>query len=69
LRTKFDVRFAKVSSPHVGSAPIRWADVFASDNGRYDRYGYNVTEDRWSYDIEPPASEKIRRAILNFRKG
>ena len=29
---------------------------------------YNVAQDRWAYDIEPPESDKIRRAILNFTK-
>ena len=53
----------------ISSAPNRWADIFAFDKGRYDRYSYNVAEDRWSYDIEPPASEKIRKGILNFTKG
>ena len=58
--------------PHmvlISSAPKRWANVFAFDKGRYDRYGYNVAEDRWAYEIEPPASEKIRRAALKFRKS
>jgi hypothetical protein len=53
----------------ISSAPNRWADVFAFDKGRYDRYAYNVAEDRWSYDIEPPASEKIRKGILNLTRG
>jgi hypothetical protein len=50
----------------VSSAPNRWADVFAFDNGRYDRYSYNVIEDRWAYEIEPPASERIRKAVVKF---
>ena len=36
----------------ISSAPNRWADVFAPDSDRYDRYGYNVIEDRWAYEIE-----------------
>jgi hypothetical protein len=58
--------------PHlvlICSAPNRWANIFAPDSGRYDRYGYNVIEDRWAYDILPPGSEKIREGILNFTKG
>ena len=50
-------------------SPNRWANVFAPEHGRYGRYGYDVIEDRWAYEIEPPASEKIRRAILKFRKS
>ena len=52
----------------ISSAPNHWANVFASDNGRYDRYGYNVIENRWAYDMEPPASERIRRADVNLAK-
>jgi hypothetical protein len=53
----------------ISSAPNRWANVFAPDSCQYDRYGYNVIEHRWAYDMEPKASERIRRAILNFSKG
>ena len=53
----------------ISSAPNRWANVFAPDSCQYDRYGYNVIEHRWAYDVEPKASERIRRAILNFSKG
>jgi hypothetical protein len=53
----------------ISSAPNRWANVFAPDDGHYDRYGYNVIEDRWAYEIEPPASEKIRKGILNLTTG
>lgn len=50
----------------ISSAPNGWANVFASDNDRYDRYGYNVVEDRWAYDIQPPDSERIRKAVVKF---
>ena len=52
----------------ISSAPKDWADAFAPENGLYDRYGYNVTKDRWAYEIEPPNSEKIRKAILTFSR-
>jgi len=61
--------FQRTEMVLISSAPNRWADVFAFDRGRHDRYGYNVAEHRWSYDIEPPGSEKIRKGILNFTKG
>lgn len=57
--------------PHlvlICSAPNRWANIFAPDSGRYDRYGYNVIEDRWAYGIEPPACQKIREGILKLHK-
>jgi hypothetical protein len=53
----------------ISSAPNRWANVFAPDDGHYDRYGYNVTENRWAYEIEPPASEKIKKVILSLARG
>jgi hypothetical protein len=52
----------------ISSAQNHWANVFTSGNGLYDRYGYNVREDRWTYDIEPPNSEKIRKAVVAFSK-
>ena len=52
----------------ISSAPNGWANVFAANNDRYDRYGYNVIEDRWSYNIEPAASERITRAVVTFAK-
>lgn len=48
----------------ASTAPAGWANVFAPENGTYDRFGYNVTEDRWSYGTEPTDSERIARAII-----
>ena len=42
-----------------------WANVFAPDNRLYDRYGYNISKNRWTYEIEPPQSEKIGKAVVN----
>jgi hypothetical protein len=53
----------------ISSAPRGWANVFAPDDDHYDRYGYNVVEDRWAYEMEPPASTRIRKAILSFTRG
>jgi hypothetical protein len=51
------------------SSPKRdWANVFTSDNGNYDCYGYNLSKDRWAYAIEPPNSEKIGKAVVAFSK-
>ena len=47
----------------VSTAPTGWANVFADEGGTYDRFGYNVIEDRWAYGIEPTGSERIRRAV------
>jgi hypothetical protein len=52
----------------ISSAQKDWANVFAPENGDYDRYGYNVSKNRWAYAIEPPNSEKIRKAVVAFSK-
>lgn len=53
-------------------APKGWANVFAPTGGKpdarfgveYERFGYNVAEDRWAYGIEPRGSDRIARAVL-----
>jgi hypothetical protein len=55
--------FVLISSPQN-----HWANIFTSNNGAYDRYGYNLSRDRWAYEIEPPNSEKIRKAVVAFSK-
>jgi hypothetical protein len=52
----------------ISSAPNGWADVFAPDDSQYDRYGYNVTEDRWAYNIEPRDADRIKKAVSTFTK-
>jgi hypothetical protein len=48
--------FVLISSPQKD-----WANIFTSDNGDYPRYGYNLSKDRWAYEIEPPNSERIKK--------
>lgn len=48
----------------ASTAPSGWANVYAEEDSAYDRYGFNVLEDRWAYGIEPRGSHLIRRAIL-----
>jgi hypothetical protein len=51
----------------ISSAPSEWANVFApASDGGYDRFGYNVTQDRWSYGVEPPNSVAIANFVTNF---
>jgi hypothetical protein len=52
----------------ISSAPNAWADVFAPDDGQYDRYGYSVIEDRWAYNIEPRDVDRIKKAVSTFTK-
>jgi hypothetical protein len=49
----------------ASTAPNGWANVYADEGGSYDRFGYNVFEDRWSYGIQPVGSDRIRRAIMD----
>jgi hypothetical protein len=39
--------------------------VYAYEGGSYDRFGYNIDEDRWAYGMEPTGGNQIRRAIIN----
>jgi hypothetical protein len=48
----------------ASTAPIDWADVFALDDGEYERFGYNIVEDRWAYESKPADSDFIRRRII-----
>jgi hypothetical protein len=53
----------------ISSPPNGWADVFAPDDGQYDRYGYNVAEDRWAYNIQPRDADRIQKRSPLSRKG
>jgi hypothetical protein len=56
----------KRSPALLSTAPSGWADVYASsDGGFYERFGYNVIEDRWSYGMEPDGSRKILQALAS----
>jgi DNA polymerase-3 subunit epsilon len=49
----------------ASTAPAGWANVYAYEGGSYDRFGYNIDEDRWAYGMEPTGGNQIRRAIIN----
>jgi hypothetical protein len=40
----------------ASTAPTGWANVYAREDESYERFGYNVREDRWSYMMEPAGS-------------
>ena len=44
-----------------------WANVFATDGKRYERFGYNTLENRWAYGTEPEAAASISNAIASCR--
>lgn len=65
---KQDWKVVEIDSSPVlfSSAPKEWSNVFALNDGNYERFGYSVTDDRWSYGISPPNSETIAAEILKF---
>lgn len=48
-----------------------WADVYTYAEGRYQRFGYNFAEARWSYGIAPTGATEIENAMApeSTRKG
>ncbi len=48
----------------ASTAPTGWANVFVQVGHTYDQFGYCIFEDRWAYGIEPPAGDRIRKAIV-----
>jgi len=52
----------------ASTAPKAWANAYVEQDGSYDRFGYNLIEDRWAYGMEPPGSDRIRRAIREAAK-
>ena len=58
--------FVVGSSPDfslVSTGGNDWADVFSMVNDRYQRFGYNVSERRWSYGQSPTRATEIAKAI------
>lgn len=46
-----------------------WANVFAKENVRYQRFGFNLYEDRWAYGSEPKGAATIGDAIRSCSEG
>lgn len=45
---------------YVGWGKTDWASVFTRNaEGQYERYGYNLEDERWSYAESPPNAELI----------
>jgi hypothetical protein len=59
-------RVLEVSGRQVlaSTAPRDWANVFAPGPVRYQRFGFNVVERRWSYGVEPDGAAMIANSIL-----
>lgn len=50
-----------VSTPDEGN---EWMNFYAQENGSYERFGYSLTEKRWSYDIEPSSAKTLLQLAL-----
>lgn len=48
----------------ASTAPVDWADVFALEEGEYERFGYHMLENRWAYDSKPMDSDYLRTRII-----
>jgi hypothetical protein len=44
-----------------------WMNFYAQENVLYERFGYHLTEERWSYDIEPSSAKKLLQLALAKR--
>ncbi len=51
----------------ASASPTGWTNVYAQNHEGYDRFGYNIDEDRWSYGMEPDGADYIARAIQQAR--
>ena len=40
-----------------------WINVYAEEDGRFERFGYSLTERRWAYAAEPRAAATLLRAV------
>jgi hypothetical protein len=45
-----------------------WANVYAKKESEYERFGFNVEEDRWAYGVEPLGVVIIGEAIRSCRE-
>jgi hypothetical protein len=53
----------------ASTAPVDWADVFAPEDGEYERFGYHVMENRWAYDSKPADSDYLRTRIFTATRA
>jgi hypothetical protein len=58
--------FVDPSPVLVSTASNGWANAFVSDGSPYDRFGYNIDDDRWAYNLRPRDSARIQQAIRAF---
>jgi hypothetical protein len=41
-----------------------WMNFYAQENGLYERFGYSLTDERWSYGIEPSSVKELLKLAL-----
>ncbi len=53
----------------LSSANSEWANAYSKINDDNAKFGYNVSEDRWSYGREPDGAEILTNAIRQMSDG
>ncbi len=64
-KTKWAVVKLDKDSVLISSAPQEWANVFLKSGQENERFGYNVSNNRWSYGTSPQDSSRL---IAEIRK-
>lgn len=41
-----------------------WMNFYTQENGLYERFGYSLTQERWSYGVEPSSAKKLLELAL-----
>ena len=60
---EWKVIFVSRSPVLISSAPTGWANVFVKISGEFERFGYSIGEDRWSYMMAPPGQRQIVKEL------
>lgn len=61
--------FKMRDSPVLLGLPVGdWANAFAPAAEGYSRFGYNVSDHRWAYGIEPEGAEEIASQLEGSRR-
>jgi len=50
----------------IGIGNRHWVDIYAKNDNKYRRYGFNKVEKRWSYGDQPELSNKVLKEVYKF---
>ena len=53
-----------LASTSVGDG--EWMNFYVQENGVYERFGYSLTGQRWSYGIEPSSAKKLLDSVMRL---